>query len=357
MKYIKTNHIVIAMSTLMLAMLSSTLIFWYVNTVRPELIDSKEIKMKNEAKIEEINDSVEKFASNSADIGRFVVESEVKSIEKLPKTLGEANIGKVPENPIKTFFKLVQTKADDLLLVKGEANKIFSDSLVEPRKPIEPIKFPSELGKSKTLLKELNTEHSNKLMESSTKVVKSQVGLSLRTEKIFSAVYRIQNLFGTPGKVGHLFVSVGRDGIDHRYNLDDCKINFGSEKELINSFGGKLTTSKSELSDYVVHIFKNNDKIENVEDALIPISKDIQYINPYLWLIETTKIIPTIDTNDITIGLLYLKDKALPIHYPTDVKLFDLNAILLSDTALHSGGLKRILNHGRDYLVIDDLKL
>lgn len=348
------TFIVAATSTLLLSLLSSATVYVYTEYARPETTDPKayeEALLKKLNNINHVLKDLDKFKIKVSP-DKFVHSGTTN--KKLLTSLVKGNaIMTCPDDPVKILFKSISSYITSSK-VAVEDQKNLKD---ESKNVIEKILFPSELGKYKTLIHELPTDFSDPSSLISNELVISQVGLSLRTPKIFASVYKIQNVFNTPGKVGHLFVIKGFKDLGTSFKFDLSKFN------LLNKTPEPAKTFTFNHSDmFNVQVVASNAHLaETLANSAMFEEKpgNAPYLNPYKWLNTALLLNKLFNPSDLVYVLLTPKNYEnnpdyykIGINYPGDVETIPADLIQGEkiDSVLHTGDASRILNHCKDYL-------
>lgn len=339
--------IVASTSTVVLVVMSAVSVYLYADYARPETSDPKAYEETLSKKLKNINGALkelEKSNDNSA-LAKVIQRGD----KKLPVTLEEGITRPVSDDPVKILFKSIYSTAAK---IEKEAKK-NDDANNDSSNIIERIQFPSELGKTQALLHELSTDKTDPTSIVSNEVIISQVGLSLRRPDMFAAVYKIQNVFNTPGKVGHLFVMEGFKDIKTPFKLNLKRFN------LLNKTPESIKVHIVNESD-----FYDLQVVTNYEGLLETLAKNAKleeksekppHLNPYKWLNMALFLTGHLGPGELAYVLLTPKHTNSQIRipiYPEDVEAISLDVIQGDkiDSALYSGDATRIFNHCKDYL-------
>lgn len=344
---LKQTVIISSASTIILILFTSVAVYFYSSYARPETVHPTKLKddlKKRDNSISDVMSSIKKrFPDNL-----WIRESANDSGEKVITDLGPQDALK--DNKIKEFFKKVANSSDN----RGKAPE--SGDIEK----IIPIKFPP------LQIPEAPEKEVPKSFRASNEVFIGQVGLSLYTDNYFAAVYRIQNLFGKSGLVGHYFVI--NPNLD-RVNFEKEKvtqINFSTRENFKKYFQRQQVTEIPSSSTSKTSIILINSKILDTETFKLALEPEINgeeivYINPYKWLHLSTLLKSKFSTSHPAIhALIFPQDETENqegILYPSDVRVFELDWIKTADLSLHSGCVKRIQNHCRDYFGKGEISL
>lgn len=322
--------------------------YLYSKYAMPELTDPTPLDEVIRGKIGNVAlalDFIKTKYSNFKD--KFFTADSTKSLDEMEP--------KLAKSPVDVYFeKISQTVKEvkaEKLKPKG-ASTALQDFFME-------LEITSQLAKEK---EEVET------VENLEKVSVKQVGLSLESNDLLASIYQIKNLFKVPGSVAHLFIIQKRTETPL---INAFRINFSSDAETFrNSFENGLKISATDNSlDSLGYEFIKMESYGTLSDeikaAITPKQAGLVHvINPYKWLYFATRLdseLPVADLKPIVV-LLYRKstnnaENEPQIIYTEDVDLFDESRMEKADKALFTGSTKRILNHCKEYLPSETIKI
>lgn len=343
---LKQTVLISSTSTVLLVLVTGVIVYFYSNYARPEALHPKMLKddfKKRERSVMAVVKSIKtKFPDN------LKINAVVEDFKDVLKDLGPQTALK--DNEIKSLFKNILS------------SDIKNHKVSEYReiRSITPIIFPP------ILITEIPETEIPKSFKRSEEVFIGQVGLSLFADNFFAAVYRIQNLFGKAGLVGHFFVMKSNHRLDPFSKYITGKVDFSTKDNFKKYFKGqKVNEFGSQSNDKTSYILVN-EKFVNIETFKSVLEPDFHeangtIINPYKWLHLSTKLKSKFPKTENEIYALTFpedeKENQEGIIYPSDVRVFEFDWMEGADFSLYSGCIKRIENHCRDYLKNEEIPL
>lgn len=345
---LKQTVIISSTSTVVLILLTSVVVYFYTSYARPETVHPKKLKEEFKKREESVLDVVKSIKIRFPDNLKVIESIARPATENVPVDLGPQT--PLKDNEIKLLFKNIAS--------------IDNKKVPKPREieQINPIKFPP------LKMPEPPVVEVPKSFRPSEEVFVGQVGLSLYTETFFAAVYRIQNLFGKAGLVGHYFVMNPNLDWDTFGKFKTAQMDFSSKDHFKNIFKDQMTieppqspSSKSKMS--IILVNPMSEYAEALKVAVEPeqTGEKVFYFNPYKWLHLATILKPLMfDPTPVIHALIFPEDEVENqdgIVYPSDVRVYEIDWMKTADVSLHSGCIKRIENHCRVYFGKDAIPL
>ena len=264
---IQQTAIVSGASTFALTLCTALAIFLYRIHIRPETMDLNFYRQAQQLKIDHLNkDWAETDRKYNTAISLI---DKTSSNEKFPESFGGST--DLENNPIKDVFRKLSQKEVKMNLITHKDEKI----------EIEAIEFPSKIVTAEFQREIVDIPDKDDEISSSTeqqKVVLNQIGLKLETPTLAAAVYKIQNLFGNVGLVGHYFFVVKKEG-----SMDSAFIPKTKTFENERNLKGTLKKNESLKNYNIIFLFDSDSKYEEVKNRLVHAinreKKEIQEIN------------------------------------------------------------------------------
>lgn len=338
----KKKVVISTASTVVFVLVTCLTVYLYGSYARPETVHpeilEKDLEKRSNGITLAINSIKSKFPSN--------LNTEGGNKSKPADDL-EPEGSKVPtENEVKKLFNKVLAEKASTPAASAASTKI---------QPIAPIEMPE------IVIKPPSEPIIQNCFRKSRQIYQGQVGLSLAADEFFSAVYRIQNLFGISGLVGHFYVIKSKLGWkEEPFSFETIRVNFSDKDKFKEFFEGKQIEELLTNDGYSeIFINRKYGEMEKFKAATTPeqTTPSTITVNPYKWLYLSTKF-PL--SNEPIYALVYPKDlkpNHYQIAYPDDVRVYEFDWMRKADLNLHSGCPKRILNHCRDYLPEENIDL
>ena len=359
---LSSSLIVSTASVAVLALTSALTIYFYSSYARPETLAPDAYEKEIFARVSNINEAVlglkgaykwNPFFSVPENVG---ITSTIEAEPELNK------------NPVSEYFDSLYERVKALATVADN----YNDGINEDDKKIEDIKFNPRSIKFEHEIKLHNTIEE----ESSDKVIIKQVGLSLYTQKIHASIHRIQNLFGLPGLVGHLYiVEANKSNWDRTSWMKAESLDFSSKDKFTESLANKTKLFVSHMifpDNKNQFIYGNGSLIDEkfIKEAVKPEEKELfsgvkDFINPYKWLYMVTRstisIPGVLEPNKPIVVLVFTYKSGKPgedevlqvskeVKYPMDVNLFPIKSLPNWDINIYEADEQRILNHSKTML-------
>lgn len=336
-----------AVSVIVLALFSSFTLYLYSCYARPEALKpavyEKEIsdRMGNIYKI--VND-LKAVANGWSPFFSVPDRSSIKTSLEIEEEL--------KTNPVAQYFDTLSQKVSALSTPDAQAQGVSKKAKATGKDAIiEDINF---LPRSTASASEPEAKTGE---DGHTTADIKQVGLALSTAKIRAFVHRIQNLFNSPGLVGHLYIAEAK--IEDWSKESLFSVTSESQNDNFSSYSPASPPNQKKNSFIYIRGSKLFDD-EYIKNAVEPEEEElnaatVEFINPYKWLYLATKseFYNVLEPNGKIVVLVYPPgDKASrrTIKYPKDVNLFPMESLPKWDIELYEADEQRALNHCKTML-------
>lgn len=354
--------VVSTVSVAVLALVSSISLYGYSWYARPEVLGPGKYEKEIFGRIGNITKAVTGLKNSYKRHPFFSAPSQVKTSLEIERDQ--------ITSPFVEYFRGLKEKLD--ALAASNPQVVDGDGDIDEKdKKIEEIHF---LPHSTTLQRELTVDPV--IVEPTDKVIIKQVGLSLGTAKTQASVHRIQNLFGSPGLVGHLFLAEGKtNDWDKSSLLKVENFDFSTKDKFESSLRSRTGPSVSNLiflNQKNQYIYVNSPSMsindEYIKYAVEPEEVElnkvmVDFINPYKWLYFATKNGVVQSSSPIAVLVFPYNSEdgtiievSKTIKYPKDVNLFPLRSISDWDVNICEADETRILNHSKAMLTVTDVE-
>lgn len=213
---------------------------------------------------------------------------------------------------------------------------------------IENFSLPSESGAPQDVQHELKATEADSddlPTTSPNSVTYGLLGLKLETPVINAAIYKIKNIFGEPGRIGHYFiVDTGKTG-----KLQPEHVNFSSLDTFKSSANADYEVTEGPWT--LVMSSKappDNWSMEKIKQNVVPMgaSRKLQ-LNPFKWLYLATSLAKNANFKPFSVLLIAsTSESSESITYPVDISVQSERILKgMTDKTVYTADLKRILNH------------